>query len=116
MKRKTRYRTKEKTAELPIVDDEITTTSEPEPETKKDDTKPVPVVKRQLVNIYSNRVVVRPETTPSGNGYDVKDGATFTVEVEDYHYLLSLGRDPGPGCCGGLPPEQRTRYYFGVLN
>lgn len=101
--------------ELNEVDNPTISTSVTEP-VKKDDTRPVQVIKRTLVNIYGTRVVVRPETTPSGKGYKAEAGASVPVEPEDYHYLLSLHRDPGPGCCGGLTPEQRLRHYFGIPN
>lgn len=82
---------------------------------KKDDTRPVPVVgKRVLKNIYNTRVVVGADRTPSGTRYEFQPGQELPIEPEDYHFLLSLNRNPGPGCCGGTPAEQAQRHYFGI--
>ena len=82
---------------------------------KKDDTRPVSVVSvRHLKNIYGSPVNVGAHLTPSGREYKFAPNQTLPIEPEDYHYLLSLSRNPGPGCCEGTPAEQAQRHYFGV--
>ena len=82
---------------------------------KKDDTRPVSAVSvRHLKNIYGSPVNVEEHLTPSGRRYEFAPNQTLPVEPEDYHFLLSLSRNPGPGCCDGTPAEQAQRHYFGV--
>lgn len=119
MKRRSTYRPKKKTQVLPDdnVGDkkEVDSVAESvETPKKKDDTRPVPVVKRVLKNIYDTRVIVGADRTPSGKRYEFEPGQQKPVEPEDYHFLLSLNRNPGPGCCGGTPAEQAQRHYFGL--
>lgn len=80
---------------------------------KKPDTKPLTLEYIKFVKcIYNSPVNVR--NAPSGREYLFKPGQTLPVrESADYHHLMSLKRDPGPGCCSGSPYE--PRLYFDVV-
>lgn len=85
-----------------------------EPVTKKPDTKPLNT--RAYVKfvkcVYNSPVNVK--NAPSGTQYSFQPGQTLPVRnPEDYHYLMSLKRNPGPNCCGGAKPQART--YFDVV-
>lgn len=62
---------------------------------------PAPPVKPRLRNVYTTRLVISAERTPSGTRYDFQPGQELPVKIEDKDYLLSLKRKQGSSCCGG---------------
>lgn len=67
-----------------------------------------------LKNISGGTLVIRPETTPSGNGYRFSDGGIKEItDPEDYQHLKDLQFDAGAGCCGAQPHAQ-THYFSEV--
>lgn len=99
------------------------TKSEPE----KPDTRPFRTIQKSIKNIYNTVVIV--QGPQSGKKYRFEIGQSLSVDKQqsepsnepyaysidprDYHHLLSLKRNPGPGCCSGT--AARDRYYFEAI-
>lgn len=88
---------------------EIEAAEEPaEVEPKKPDTQPLSETVKFIKCVYNGTVRVN---CPSGQSYRFEPGQVLPVrEPADYHHLLALKRNPGPGCCSGSPAQ--VRYYF----
>lgn len=109
MKRKSKKQADEFLDEF--IEDEPTEEPEAEEKTKKTDTQPLDTETyvKFVKCVYSGPVNVR--NAPSGQEYLFQPGQTLPVRnADDYHYLLSLKRNPGPGCCSGSPYEP-TMYF-----
>lgn len=93
---------------LEIIEDEP---EKEEIKSKKPDTKPFDTKAyiKFVKCIYNSPVNVG--NAPSGTEYKFQPGQTLPVRnPEDFHHLMSLKRNPGPGCCGGSNAE--PRLYF----
>jgi len=111
MKRKSKKQLKDEVWE----ELEAPTETEEVEEPKKPDTQPLDTEAyvKFVKCVYNSPVNVK--NAPSGTKYSFQPGQTQPVRnAEDYHYLLSLKRNPGPNCCGGANPQPRV--YFDVVN
>jgi len=50
--------------------------------------------------VWSGRLVVPAEQTPSGTRYLFEPGQSQQVNILDYEFLLSKKKDGAAGCCG----------------
>lgn len=106
MKRKTSRTT---TKEDEVQKSDVVKEPQPKPATKPLNTE---AYLKFIKCVYNSPVNVT--NAPSGKAYSFQPGQTLPVRsLEDYHYLMSLKRNPGPNCCGGA--EQQARTYFDVV-
>lgn len=75
--------------------------------------KPAKAVSYQLRCIWSGKLKILSEKTPSGKEYSFEPGEVKTISnTDDALYLLSLKRT-ATGCCTSSGTEER--HYFEVV-
>lgn len=88
------------------------TTTETQATIPRREVLPPPLVKPRLKNVYTTRLVIPSERTPSGTRYDFEPGQELSIEPQDKDYLLSLKRKQ-KSCCGGATPKD-IDYFLEV--
>jgi hypothetical protein len=79
-------------------------------EPPKPATRPLSESVKFIKCVYSGPVKVN---CPSGKRFSFAPGQIQPVHnPADYHYLLALKRNPGPGCCASAGTPAQDRFYF----